>query len=463
MLPIVSVRADSNSSSVAIDVIRIEIDKDNLENDLKYEGFKIGQYIMVNKTLYSSVGFNTTINDDRYDELIQWQSSDDSILKVVEDNENGNFIVTGYGKVTITATIGNLSNSIIVDVTRPAEELQAIKMNFKIKNGVLLKYTGEGGDVTIPDNVIEIGPSAFAKTNVTKINMSNNVRDIGSSAFKDCKKLKSIEFSDNIQNIGSYSFYSCNNLKEIKLPKKLKSLGNSAFFYCKNLSKISFPNSVETIGVLCFSATQWLENQQKKNPQVIVNGILIDASKCTGKVYISKKVKHINENAFFIEGPNIIEFKEVVIPNSVISIGDFAFSSCYYLEKITIPKSVKKIGVGCFTNTKWLQNQQEKNPLVIINGTLIDGKTSKGKVIIPKSVKRINDLAFSFANIKEVVIPSSVLSIGNSAFLYCESLEKITIPKSVKDIGSGCFNHTKWLKNQQKKNPQVIVNGILIN
>lgn len=457
---VVTVRADTLSSGEPKDIIRIVLDEYKwLEDESKYEGYKIGQYISVNKTLYSSKGYNYSITDDRYDDLIQWQSSDDSILQFnVMDNGEGKFIVNGYGKVTITATIGNKSDSIIVDITRPADELLATEMNFTIKNGVLIKYRGDGGDVTIPDNVIEIGQSAFAKSNVTKVIMSNSVKYIGSSAFEYCKKLKSIKFSDNIENIDSFSFYHCTSLKEIKLPNKLKKLGGSAFFYCENLSKISFPDSVEIIGNGCFLATKWLDVQQKKTSQVIVNGILIDATKCTGKVYISQKVKHINEGAF--SGDAI---KEVIIPSSVISIGDYAFSSCNYLEKITIPPTLKSIGIGSFSNTKWIEKQQKKNPLVIVNGILIDGRASKGKVTIPKSVKRINDFAFFHASIKEIIIPTSVISIGESAFSHCSQLSKITIPKTVKSFGANCFYGTKWLKNQQKKNPLVMLNGVIIS
>jgi hypothetical protein len=457
---VVTVRADTLSSGEPKDIIRIVLDEYKwLEDESKYEGYKIGQYILVNKTLYSSKGYNYSITDDRYDDLIQWQSSDDSILQFnVMDNGEGKFIVNGYGKVTITATIGNKSDSIIVDITRPADELLATEMNFTIKNGVLIKYRGDGGDVTIPDNVIEIGQAAFAKSNVTKVIMSNSVKYIGSSAFEYCKKLKSIKFSDNIENIDSFSFYHCTSLKEIKLPNKLKKLGGSAFFYCENLSKISFPDSVETIGNGCFLATKWLDVQQKKTTQVIVNGILIDATRCTGKVYISKNVKHINEGAF--SGDAI---KEVIIPSSVTSIGDYAFSSCNYLEKITIPKKLKTIGIDSFNNTKWLEKQQKKNPLVIVNGILIDGRASKGKVIIPKSVKHINDFAFSYSNIKEVIIPSEVESIGQSSFFRCGELEKLTISKNIKTIGESCFTDTKWLRKQQKNNSLVIVNGILID
>ncbi|MDY3257863.1 MAG: leucine-rich repeat protein, partial [Ruminococcus callidus] len=132
----------------------------------------------------------------------------------------------------------------------------------------------------------------------------------------------------------------------------------------------------------------------------------------------------------------------------VTLIGDFAFDNCISLKEITIPDSVTSIGRRTFCNTKWLENKQKENPLVIVNNVLIDGKACSGNIIIPNSVTSIVDEAFAHCeSLKEIKIPDSVTSIGWDTFSYCKELEKITIPNSVTSIDYCAFNGCDNLKD----------------
>ena len=116
---------------------------------------------------------------------------------------------------------------------------------------------------------------------------------------------------------------------------------------------------------------------------------------------------------------------EIVIPDKVTNIPAFAFSGCDNLEKITIPGTVSYIGERAFEDTKWLDNKRAENPLVIINGMVVDGRTCHGDVVIPEGTKKICSSAFSYANnenkerIKSITIPDSVEDIGDCAFDDC--------------------------------------------
>lgn len=94
------------------------------------------------------------------------------------------------------------------------------------------------------------------------------------------------------------------------------------------------------------------------------------------------------------------------------------------------------------------------------NGDAID-------VVIPseidnKKVTSIGYLCFENSYIRSITIPEGVTNIGFDAFYNCTALENIIIPASVTNIGSRAFDDTPWLKNQQNKNPLVIVNNILV-
>ena len=122
--------------------------------------------------------------------------------------------------------------------------------------------------------------------------------------------------------------------------------------------------------------------------------------------------------------------------------------NCTGLTDITIPDSVTYIGGDVFNNTPWLEAKREENPLVIVNGILIDGRTCSGDIVIPESVTSIGSYAFgNCTGLTSIVIPDSVTSIGSGAFGRCKSLTNIVIPDSVTSIGSGAFGRCKSLTN----------------
>ena len=127
----------------------------------------------------------------------------------------------------------------------------------------------------------------------------------------------------------------------------------------------------------------------------------------------------------------------VVIPEGVTSINDGAFYDCASLASIVIPKGVTSIGGKAFSGCKGLA---DANGFVIVQNALHGYYGKGGDVVIPESVTSIGDSAFrECESLTSVVIPEGVTGIGDSVFFNCSSLASVVIPESVTSIGDWAF------------------------
>jgi serine/threonine protein kinase len=295
------------------------------------------------------------------------------------------------------------------------------------------------------------------------------------SAFYGCYSLSEIVIPSSVTSIGQHAFYGCRSLLEIVIPSSVTSIGDWAFSFCSSLKYISIPKSV--IGLNGNPFAEWNGKLECLTPNYIYEDDILfnkDKSRIISfrnqnvKSYvIPSSVTSIGDSAFY----RCISLSEIVIPSSVTSIGNWAFSCCDSLKYISIPKSVICLNGNPFA--KWdgklkclspnfvyedgilfnkdksriisFRNQNIKSYVIPSSVTSIGDSAfyrciSLSEIVIPSSVASIGDWAFSWCiSLSEIVIPSSVTSIGDSAFLCCASLSEIFIPSSVTSIGDWAF------------------------
>ena len=235
-----------------------------------------------------------------------------------------------------------------------------------------------------------------------------------------------------VTSIGWLAFYECTGLTSVTIPNSVTSIDERAFLECSGLSSVTIPNSVTSIGENAFYGCSGLK-------KVIVKDI---AAWCGIKFY-SPYGPYSNPlyYAKHIYSDEDTEITNLIIPNSVTSIGELSFFYCKGLTSVTIGNSVTSIGGGAFSNCSSLTSVTIGNSVTSIGGGAFSGCSGLTSVTIPNSVTSIGNNAFEgCSKLTSVTIPNSVTSIGGYAFAGCSRLTSITIPNSVTSIGSGAFD-----------------------
>ena len=300
--------------------------------------------------------------------------------------------------------------------------------------------------ITIPNSVTSIGNDAFRYCRgLTSVTIPNSVTSIGSSAFSFCSGLTSVTIPNSVTSIGKSAFSGCSGLTSVTIPNSVTSIESDAFYGCSGLTSITIPNSVISIGERAFGDCSGLTSVTIPNS---VTSIGINAfSRCLGLTTINVEA----DNAFYDSRNNcnaIIETakntlitgcKNTAIPNSVTSIGEFAFYGCSSLTSVTIPDGVTSIEDKAFGDCSGLTSITIPNSVTSIGEFAFYNCSGLTSVTIPNSVTSIGASAFRVSGLTSVTIPNSITSIENDAFLGCSGLTSVTIPNSVTSIGATAF------------------------
>ena len=309
----------------------------------------------------------------------------------------------------------------------------------------------------IPDDVTSIGDAAFyGCTGLTSVTIPNSVTSIGSYAFSGCSGLTSVNIPNSVTTIGSSAFNGCSGLTSVNIGNSVTSIGYQAFYGCSGLTSVTIPNSVTTIGDMAFFRCSGLSSVTLNSNAVVSadrtkNHYLANIFGSLEKQYIiGDNVAAIGEYAFANFG-----LTSVTIPNSVRSIGSYAFSGCSGLTTVNIGNGVTSIGNEAFSGCSgltsvnisdlaaWFNISFENayaNPCFYAHHLYLNG-IEVSDFVIPDGVKSFLFGAFyGCSGLTSVTIPNSVTSIGDYTFYDCSGLASVTIGNSVTSIGIQAFN-----------------------
>ena len=502
-----------NAHDFAVDGIFYYItDESNKTVEVTYRGSSSSEYsneytgdvVIPESVTYNGNTYSvTSIGFEAFDDCSGLTSIE--IPNSVTSIENDAF----YGCSGLTSVvIGNSVTSIGRMAFYGCDGLTSVVIGNSVTSIGTQAFDGCSGltSIEIPNSVTSIGHHAFYSCDgLTSIEIPNSVTSIGNYAFNDCSGLKAVNISDlsawcnidfgnssanplyyaknlylngklvtelvipdDVTEIKDYAFYNCSGLTSIAIPSSVTSIGNSTFNNCSglktviNLSSLTITKGSSGNGYVGYYATKVINAPNGTIEGDFVFGIIDGVNTLAG--YLGNDTEIVLPDNYSKGNYAIGEaFRDntsitsIEIPNSVTSIGDYAFSGC---------SGLKKVELNCATIDDWFSGYKSIEEVVIGNSVTSIGEeafyncTGLTSVVIPNSVTSIGDYAFSgcsglkkvelncatiddwfsgYKSIEEVVIGNSVTSIGEEAFNFCTGLTSVEIGNSVTSIGEWAF------------------------
>ncbi len=443
----------------------------NINSPLK----KIGDYAFTGALSLSSVSIGTTVSE---------------IGKYA-------FANTALKTIALSSELNELGEGVFA-----SSELTNIELPSSIERIPYAAFYNNENLYSVKHSAKYIDAFAFARTGLSSVIIPQNVIEVGNSAFSECLKLESVKFNDFTEKIGNKVFYGCSMLKTVRLSSGLKTLGNSVFDECNRLEAINIGASnkyyASDNGILYTGGKKKLIKYPPANPdtffEIPVSVTEIEEGAFSDCRYLDEfRLEHTNGEFEIEDGILFNDTKSVLIqyplgktldtytvPDSVRKIGTKAFKGALISGYINISYNVSEIGEYAFDNCSGLEAIYANNTnrhyisedgvLYNIDKTeLIKYPNKKTeKFVVPDSVKTIKKGAFKNASVKFVVLGDNVEKIEESAFenskletiQFNENLNKIytrafaktplktvDLPKTVDNIGSYAFEDCQFLSD----------------
>lgn len=325
---------------------------------------------------------------------------------------------------------------------------------------------GLSRDMELPDSLFNLGRGAFEDcTGFYNLIIPKYITKIENSVFKNTG-LNTVIFSNDLVEIGDSAFYNCRfNYEKIILPSGLKKIGSFSFYKIFYPRGVIFPSSITTIGDFAFANSSYLESIEInatsslsigegafRNGQY-VSTIDISAPEVSlGKYAFSnnERLRRVTRlpnllgdtlpTGSFAECENLYE---CTLSSSIVSFGDSAFFNC---RELILPidqfKSLKSIGIASFYNCSGLKSLYCSPTVSSIGNYAFYYCSNISDVRLSNGITYLGDYIFyDCYNLKQLQFPSSLTHIGNYTFYGCNKISSLKLPASLKSIGENSFRN----------------------
>lgn len=329
----------------------------------------------------------------------------------------------------------------------------------------VFQYCTSLKSLTLPEGLTKLGFMAFADSGLESITVLGSVNNIASEVFKDCTSLKTAVFASGIkiEEIPQHCFSGCTALTGFEIPATIKRIEDSAFADCSSISSIAIPASVSTIGPIAFinctgltrvditDLNAWLGitfMDKNSNPLYLAGNLYLNNELLTDLV-VPETVKSLKKFAF--QGGKCL--KSVSLPTTMTSLPGYAFSGCTSLEKVVMPYSISTVDTYAFEDDEALKGvcisdmpswcnidfaNVQSNPLYYAHNLVLNGTTIEA-LEIPVSVSAVKPFSFAGGCFADIIFPSTVKTIGESAFSGNSTLKSLTLGSSLTTVGNYAF------------------------
>lgn len=246
-------------------------------------------------------------------------------------------------------------------------------------------------EVVVPDNV-ELGGRVFLDCkSLTKAKLPNSVTGIPEYMFSGCTALQTVEVSDNLTEIGPSAFQSCQKL-DFEIPATVTKIGTSAFQGCISLRKMTIPAAVTDLPQSIFQGCSNLESVTMSD-KVVSFGYQAFRS-CTKL----KEIKFFENESVALSDASEATDGVVFTPSALRTLGNYAFANCTSIKELRLNEGLQQIGQSALSGNAQLKD-----------------------IDLPSTLTSLGNNCFEGCGFSEIVIPASVKSFGTYLAKNCNN------------------------------------------
>lgn len=282
--------------------------------------------------------------------------------------------------------------------------------------------------VTLPSTLRTLGEIAFYQcSGITELNLGNGLMSIGRMCFQGCTALTALSLPASMRVLGKQAFCNDTKLANVTLNEGLERIDDSAFLGCTAITKIHFPGTLKNMGAaICYQNTS-----------------LTEAS-------LGEGITTVPDQLFNYD----VKLSKVTLPNGIRTIERAAFYSNPISEQtFTFPAELDSIGFTSFFKTAFV-NLVLPDKLRVIGDWAFASGTALKSVRTGRGTKVISLLAFNNnPELTDIKLNEGLDSIGDQAFTNLPALDSIVIPSTVRAYGKEPFSLNTNLKKIIVNNP----------